>query len=447
MLWIAFGLVSVTLYFAYQMTFELRAADHRVAGLEADVAIAGAARYASNLIATTDTPGALPEPLTYEAEDVPLGGASFWFLGRATDNNSTLSGTAELPVFSLADESGKLNLNTATAAMLLALPRMTLELAAAIVDWRDADSNPSENGAEDEIYLRLNPPYQCKNAPFESVEELRLVYGMDLEILYGEDTNLNGILDPNENDGETSPPTDNRDGRLDPGLVEYLTVATREPNTRSDGSPRIDVTGQDRTELESLLKENFGDERANDIRARVTAAGTVRSLMEFYLRSGMTGDEFDQVYPDLTATNAAYQEGLINVNTAPEAVLMGIPGIGTNNASLVIAHRLSQSTTLTSFTWLPAVIGTNNALQAGPYLTARSYQFTADVVALGHLDRGYRRVRFLLDASEGTPVVRWRQDLTHRGWALGHQVRSELDRTRETRAQTSTRTRTLTRAL
>jgi len=59
---------------------------------------------------------------------------------------------------------------------------------------------------------------------------------MTTEILYGEDTNLNGVLDPNENDGDVSLPTDNRDGRLDAGLLEYVTVYTRQPNTGSDGS-------------------------------------------------------------------------------------------------------------------------------------------------------------------------------------------------------------------
>ena len=38
-IWIAFGLVSLALYFAHSMSFEMRAADNRVAGIEADEAI------------------------------------------------------------------------------------------------------------------------------------------------------------------------------------------------------------------------------------------------------------------------------------------------------------------------------------------------------------------------------------------------------------------------
>ena len=51
-LWIAFGLVSLALYFAHSMNFELRASDNRVSALAADQAIEGAARYLNYLLAT-----------------------------------------------------------------------------------------------------------------------------------------------------------------------------------------------------------------------------------------------------------------------------------------------------------------------------------------------------------------------------------------------------------
>ena len=59
------------------------------------------------------------------------------------------------------------------------------------------------------------------------MDELRLVYNMDMTTMTGEDANLNGILDPNENDGDVLPPTDNKDGELNPGIYEYLTVYSR----------------------------------------------------------------------------------------------------------------------------------------------------------------------------------------------------------------------------
>jgi hypothetical protein len=48
-LWVAFGLVAISLYFANSMSMELKASDNRVASVEAEQAIEGAAVYVSNI--------------------------------------------------------------------------------------------------------------------------------------------------------------------------------------------------------------------------------------------------------------------------------------------------------------------------------------------------------------------------------------------------------------
>lgn len=447
-LWVSFGLVSLALYFAHSMSLELRAADNRLATVEAQLAIEGAARYLSNILATTTT-GALPDPLSYETEAVQVGEAQFWIIGRSIGGWQT---DYTQPSFGLIDEASKLNLNTATVEMLQMLPGMTPDLAAAIVAWRSSSSTQT-GGADDSTYARLNPPYKCKHAPFETVEELRLVYGMTTDLLYGEDININGVLDPYENDGDALPPADNRDGKLDPGIFEYVTVYTREPNT---GRTNVNNTQQ----LAQLLQTRFGTQRANEILARLsTTPGTtqrppaqgaqpnstgqaapaaqpatmrVSSLLEFYIRSGMTIDEFEQIAPEITASDAQYVEGLVNVNTAPEAVLACIPGIGPQNAPALVAYRQSHSDRLSSVAWVIEVLGEQNALLAAPYITTRSYQFTADIAAVGRFGRGYQRVRFVFDTSEGLPKIIYRRDLTHMGWALGKNIRQNLQLTKQT---------------
>ena len=62
-------------------------------------------------------------------------------------------------------------------------------------------------------------------------------------------------------------------------------------------------------------------------------------------------------------------------------------------------------------------------MQAGPFLTGQSYQFSADMAALGPFGRGYRRTRFVFDLSEGAPKIIYRQNLSHLGWALGRETR------------------------
>jgi hypothetical protein len=408
-------LVALALYFAHAMSLELRAADNRVAAVEAEQAIAGAVRYLTNVLGKIEEPGTLPDLTTYRHEAVPVGEATYWLLGRG--DNPTVSAQ---PVWGLVDEASKLNLNTASRAMLEVLPGMTPELAAAIIDWRDANDDVAEGGAESQTYLRRNPPYRCKNANFESVDELRLVLGADLDIIFGEDANLNGILDLNENDADLSSPNDNRDGRLDAGLFEYFTLYSRQPATGTNvNDPRA---------LAPLLQAKLDADRANQILGRIQ--GGSGSVLEFYIRSGMTREEFLPIEPYLIGTNTV---GLVNVNTASEAVLACLPGIGPERASSLVAYRQSNSDQLNTVAWVAEALERNDALRAAPWITGRTYQFSADIAAVGHHGLGYRRVKFILDTSAGAPKIRYRQDLTHLGWALGQPARQALLLAKETR--------------
>lgn len=422
-LWISFGLVVLSLYFADSMRFEARSADNRLASAQANTAMSGAARYASYIITTLATNGVVPDRDFYRSEWVPVGEANFWFLDQASDEQQL---STFVPAFGLVDEASKLNLNRASAETLQGLPGMTAEFAAAIVDWRDDNSDLSESGAENENYQRLVPARMCKNAPFESVDELRLVYGATLEILYGEDSNRNGLLDPNEDDGSVSLPLDDGDGRLDPGIVAYVTAHSRQLNIKPDGSRRVNAGN--RQALTTLLASIFGSTRATEITSELGGPNPQFSgALDFYVRSGMTAAEFAQIEDEITTSDQNVIVGLVNVNTASEAVLACIRGIGEAKAATMAAHRLSNPASLTSVAWVKEVLDRESIAQAGQFLTGRTYQFTADIVAVGRFDRGFRRTRFVFDATGSTPRVVYRQDLSHLGWALGQQVRRNLE--------------------
>jgi len=57
------------------------------------------------------------------------------------------------------------------------------QLADALVDWLDADSDPLPLGAEDSYYLSRANPYPAGNGPLASLAELELVRGFDATIL------------------------------------------------------------------------------------------------------------------------------------------------------------------------------------------------------------------------------------------------------------------------
>jgi len=423
-LWIAFGLVALALYFAHSMTLELKASDARAAAIESEAAIQGVTRYVTNILGRVTEPGMIPDISTYHAEAVPIGETTFWLIGRGDQDSTSMAST--VPTFGLVDEASKLNLNNATQEMLELLPRMTPELAAAIVDWRDTNEDVTQGGAESETYLRLNPPYRCKNTNFETVAELRLVSGAQLDILFGEDANQNGVLDQNENDGDTSTPYDNRDGRLDPGILEYLTVYTQQPTTLTNVA--------NANQIRTLLQNHFSSDRVNQIVSRLGPTG-VGSVLEFYMVSGLTKDEFVQIEGSLIGTNTV---GLVNINTASEAVLTCIPGIGAEFAPKIAAYRRTNHDKLNTVSWIKDALGWSDSDRqrvrlAGPWLTGRTYQFTADVVAVGEHGRGYRRNKFIFDTSDGVARIRYRQDLTGTGWALGPQIRDSLQLAKEIR--------------
>jgi DNA uptake protein ComE-like DNA-binding protein len=316
-------------------------------------------------------------------------------------------------------------LNTATPEMLAGLPGMTPELAAAVVDWRDEDDDLTEGGAEAQFYQFLDPPYACKNAPFSSVEELRLVAGFTRELLYGEDANRNGLLDPNENDGDRSWPPDDQDGVLDEGVAEYLTVFTREPNTRPDGSKRINVT-QGGQKLAALLAEAFGEERAKEIQQRVGQGPPVRSVLEFYARSGLTSEEFGQIDDALTDSDDDFLKGRINVNTASAVVLAALPGMDEQKAADLVAQRQGSNTLLDSVAWAADVLDAETIRAVGPYLTSRTFQVRADVAGVGRHGRGYARAVAVVDLTGDAPQIVYREDLTGLGWSLGEDTREQL---------------------
>lgn len=91
----------------------------------------------------------------------------------------------------IVDESGKVDINQANVTLLAALLRevgvdspVALELAGAMVDWRDSDALLQvSGGAEDPAYRAMGLPYGAKDASFQSLGELHQVAGMTPDVV------------------------------------------------------------------------------------------------------------------------------------------------------------------------------------------------------------------------------------------------------------------------
>jgi len=112
------------------------------------------------------------------------------------------------------------------------------------------------------------------------------------------------------------------------------------------------------------------------------------------------------------------------------ALFLGV-GSDQNTASgaaeQLVSYREQNLDKLSTVAWIVDALGSDNAivraLARADYITTHSYQFTADIAATGPFGRGYRRVKFIFDISDGTPKIIYRQDLSRLGWALGDTVR------------------------
>ena len=92
----------------------------------------------------------------------------------------------------LEDLQGRFNVNdlvgsdgeTPNQTAILAFQRLlqslnlNAQLADYIVDWIDQDTTPRSEGAEDSVYMEMDPPYRTPNTPITSTSELMALPGM-----------------------------------------------------------------------------------------------------------------------------------------------------------------------------------------------------------------------------------------------------------------------------
>ncbi|HVK19287.1 MAG TPA: hypothetical protein VM533_20300 [Fimbriiglobus sp.] len=286
-------ILSLAAYrYADAMTAEyqvaMRASEATQAKRFADSGIHYAMGALSDPITLNEQFGANPYDNPSQFTNVQLGNPDDLRSGRfsVVSVGDTWSGSGESRYqvrYGAQDESGKLNVNALIAQdttgqvlydTLMKLPGMSEDVADAIVDWVDSDDSIRETGAESAYYQGLPQPYKAKNGPLNSVEELLLVRGVSWQMLFGNDRNRNGRLDPGEEQG----------GDFNRGWSEYLTCYGRELDVDTDGYPRIDLAGTDLPALADELTAALGQEMSDYIlaaRLYGTASATQQATLSF----------------------------------------------------------------------------------------------------------------------------------------------------------------------
>ena len=275
-------------------------------------------------------------------------------------------------VYGVSDEESRLNVNHASAEDLGRLDNMPTEVAAAIVDFRDEDSNTSPNGAEQDYYASLQPPYIPRDGPLRTLKELLLVRGMNRNQFLGEDVNLNGALDPEEDDGDASYPRDNGDGHLDTGWAALFTLNSQARNVNAAGESRINAQTADEntltqvqgitTDIARAIVAYRGQTRLESVvdLLNVTAMRPQNQGPPNNRQGGQPGqpqpapqmqpsgppliseDLLRDVADYFTTAEEQEQPGSVNVNTASIEVLRCLPGITRELADAIVSHRQSS---------------------------------------------------------------------------------------------------------
>lgn len=153
-----------------------------------------------------------PEPGT---EPEWFGGAEF-SPGRIYE---TVLPAGKIEYYAL-DESGKINLNATSSGLLTKFlqyqglePEEVAVVMDSLQDWRDNDNLTRLNGAEQNYYEKLEPPYIPRNGNFEDPAEFFLLQGTET---------MRGRFDPYEVFTVLSSGNRLNFDSLSPGVLEFL---------------------------------------------------------------------------------------------------------------------------------------------------------------------------------------------------------------------------------
>jgi len=423
----------------YRAQAEVTAAGAAGRGQQAyATAMAGLARATAVLSIAESDPslwGDNPELLA--AQWVCSDGANDWYFTfyayNPSDEDNLRNG--------LTDEASKININTASEETLLKLPNMTPELVDCLMDYRDRDSDTRTDGAEQDYYSQLSRPYLIKNSMLMTMEELLLVKGFTAEVVYGEDYNLNGLLDVSEDDGDETFPPDDGDGQLDRGLLGMATTWSYGRNVSVEGEPRVKINGGD------ISSAGLSDQTQEFIRIYLAEGNTFKHPAELldlryklkkkqgaqkagtWIESGVGLSDLPEVVDRLTAEPGGILFGKVNINTAPVEVLASLPGFDEDSASQVVSAREQLDASMKETIAWPCtqnVVSADTFKAVAPSLTARSWQFHGRCVAYGWPCGQYRVLEVVIDLAGESPRILYQRDLTRLGLPVPIDVEQEL---------------------
>jgi DNA uptake protein ComE-like DNA-binding protein len=265
-------------------------------------------------------------------------------LGRGRYSVIHPASTPREPRYGVADESGRLDINTASTNELLRLPGMNTGLASAIVDWRDPDSIPGPGGAEADQYAAMNPPVLPRNGPFRTPRELLMVRGVSLRDFNG-DGSISGWANLLGVHASSSGRTAAGEARINVKTADERTLTGIRGFTPEIARAIIaHRSGNDYESLLDLLNVTATPGGGPGVPAGVTSGGRPGSNVGRNNSGGpriISEDVLHEVADLITVGDSDSTPGRININSAPAEVLACLEGIDLPLAQAIVGHRQS----------------------------------------------------------------------------------------------------------
>jgi DNA uptake protein ComE-like DNA-binding protein len=162
------------------------------------------------------------------------------------------------------------------------------------------------------------------------------------QLFFGEDTNLNGKLDYNEQDGEESLPYDDGDSELDKGWIAYLTCYSYDNNKDAEGNKKTNINQGNANQLSRSL--GISNSQAQSIEDNRPSNGyqSIGDLIGNGSNGTLDMQTFSTIADKITVDDSDKIPGKVNINTASEIVLAALMGGGDSaeqTAQNIIAYR------------------------------------------------------------------------------------------------------------
>ncbi|HEY3330195.1 MAG TPA: helix-hairpin-helix domain-containing protein [Capsulimonadaceae bacterium] len=231
----------------------------------------------------------------------------------------------------LVDAGSMVNVNTASQSQLLLLP-ITQEQVDCLLDWRSTGTSPRSDGAKDEYYNALPQPYNTKLGPLTTTDELLLVRQWTTADLYQPPIQTTSSQYPVDANGAALP------------LAALLTVDSGSPNTRADGTARVNFNVRNLS-INTVQRLGIRRQLAQTISQRAQTR-PYTSFSDLFQTPGLSTNDMRILLNAACFTTNSRLTGKINLNTATQGVLLTLPAMTPALAATIVTQQSTGFTTL-----------------------------------------------------------------------------------------------------